>query len=63
MAIKSGFVCDAQTPYVLRLATETSNFTLIRDCDVHDFMHGETLDDRWGLKGGIGILILFKTRN
>jgi hypothetical protein len=44
---------DSRLPFVLRPSADTSSFTLVGECYVHDFMHGEMLDDCWGLKDKI----------
>ena len=43
-------LCDSRLPFVLRPLAETSNFTLVGECYIHGFMHGEMLDGCWGLK-------------
>lgn len=47
-------LCDGRTPFVLRAKGGPSDFTLNGACYMHDFMHGEMLDDEWGLKEKIG---------
>ncbi|KAE9377551.1 hypothetical protein N431DRAFT_478780 [Stipitochalara longipes BDJ] len=47
-------LCDGRTPFVLRGKGRPSDFTLNGACYMHDFMHGEMLDDEWGLKERIG---------
>lgn len=47
-------LCDAHTPFVMQTTPKPSSFTVVGDCYIHDFMHGEMLDDRWGVKENIG---------
>ncbi|KAH8600097.1 heterokaryon incompatibility protein-domain-containing protein [Bisporella sp. PMI_857] len=44
---------DSRVPFVLRPVAETSSFTLVGECYIHGFMHGEMLDDQWGLEDKI----------
>ena len=43
---------DARTPMILR-SVSGSFFTVVGECYLHGFMHGEMLDDQWGLKENI----------
>lgn len=47
-------ICDARVPFVLRPTPKEDTFTLVGDTHVHDLMHGEMLDDSYGLKDMIG---------
>lgn len=47
-------LCDGRTPFVLRGKGGPSDFALNGACYMHEFMHGEMLDDEWGLKERIG---------
>ena len=47
-------LCNGDVPFVLRPTAETPNFTLIGECYIHGFMHGEMLQSCWGLKEKIG---------
>jgi hypothetical protein len=38
----------------MRSTPEPTYLYVVLDCCIHDFMHGEMLDDRWGLKERIG---------
>jgi hypothetical protein len=47
-------LCSGDVPLMLRPSAETPNFTLVGECYLHGFMHGEMLHDHWGLKNKIG---------
>ncbi|KAG4433755.1 hypothetical protein IFR05_010754 [Cadophora sp. M221] len=49
-------LCDAHAPFVLRPTAQVSEFEVIGDCYVHGFMHGEMLEDHYGVKERIDTL-------
>jgi hypothetical protein len=51
-------LCNAHTPFLLRRTADPLKFTVVGDCYMYGFMHGEMLDDRWGLKDKIGPISL-----
>jgi hypothetical protein len=46
-------IINSHLPFVLR-PTGTGTYTFVGECYMQGFMHGETLDDRWGLREQIG---------
>jgi hypothetical protein len=51
-------LCSGDAPLMLRPRAETPDFTLVGECYVHGFMHGEMLHDHWELKNKIGPLTI-----
>jgi len=47
-------LCGAYTPYILRPTEKPGTYTVHGDCYLHNFMRGEMLDDRYGLREKIG---------
>lgn len=45
---------DARTPFILHPVPNDTTYTLVGDCYVHGFMHGEMLDPPWNLGDQIG---------
>ncbi|KAE9378438.1 hypothetical protein N431DRAFT_435551 [Stipitochalara longipes BDJ] len=45
---------DAHTPVILRPTDVPGSFRIIGDCYIYGFMHGEMLDEKWGVKQNIG---------
>jgi Heterokaryon incompatibility protein (HET) len=45
---------DSRTPLILRPKPGTQDFLLVGEAYLHGFMHGEMLDDRWGLNTRVG---------
>jgi hypothetical protein len=43
-------IFNARIPFILRPTGNVNELTLVGDCYVQDFMHGEMLDDQYGLK-------------
>jgi hypothetical protein len=48
---------NCHVPLILR-PTGTGTFVVVVECYLHGFMHGEMLEDRWGLKDKISPVIL-----
>jgi hypothetical protein len=44
------FLYGGRTPFVLHPVGDGKTYTLVGECYIHDFMHGEMLEKRWGLK-------------
>jgi hypothetical protein len=43
-----------RTPFILRPAGDAEGYTIVGECYIHGFMHGEMLDKRWGLQKRVG---------
>jgi hypothetical protein len=43
-------IFNARMPFVLRPTGNANEFNLVGDCYMQGFMHGEMLDDQYGLK-------------
>jgi hypothetical protein len=49
-------LCGAHTPYILRPTEKPGTYTVHGDCYLHNFMCGEMLDDKYGLREKIGLV-------